>query len=314
MMVAATFFDRLTSLWRELGRRFGGPHRVDADPRQTDEWLRAADTAHAEGRHAQALDLYHRVLDRRRSDLGALRGLREAALAAGRFPEAVDAQQRVLAAASPAERGREADLLAGLHYERARSELDQGRPEAAVAHLRTALRTAREFVPAAVALGDAQRMAGDAREAVRTWERALEYGASFPVLARLERAYRDEGRPTRMIALYRRALERAPDDLSLAVALGRVYLELEMLDEAADQLEKVEARGGDLPAVHGYLAAVFERRGEWREACAEYRRALGLARAWDWPHRCGDCGATVAGWQDRCPTCRRWNSLQPVRS
>ena len=141
-------------------------------------------------------------------------------------------------------------------------------------------------MPAAVALGEAQALAGDPREAVRTWERALEGQPSLPLLARLERAYRDEGLPTRMIALYRRALDRAPDDLALAVALGRVYLELEMLDEAADQLERVEARAPDLPIVHAYLATVFEHRGEWRDACAEYRRALQLGRAWDWPHRC----------------------------
>ena len=48
--------------------------------------------------------------------------------------------------------------------------------------------------------------------------------------------------PSRMIALYRHARRaRAPDDLALAVALGRVYFELEMLDEAADAVR--EARG-----------------------------------------------------------------------
>jgi lipopolysaccharide biosynthesis regulator YciM len=206
----------------------------------------------------------------------------------------------------------EAERLAGLHYEQARAELDRGRPAAAIPHLRTALRAARDFVPAAVALGDAQLMVGDAREAIRTWERALEREASLPVLARLERAHRDDGRPTRMIALYRRALERAPGDLALAVALGRVYLELEMLDEAADQLEKVEARAADVPAVHAFLAAVFERRGEWGEACAEYRRALELAHLWEWPHRCAHCGSPIAGWRDRCPGCQRWNSLRPA--
>jgi len=148
---------------------------------------------------------------------------------------------------------------------------------------------------------------------VRAWERAAEVQPALPLLARLERAYREEGRPTRMIALYRTAIERAPDDLSLAVALGRVFFELEMLDEAADQFEKVEVQAPDLPAVHAFLGAVFERRGETRAAFAEYRRALQLARAFDWPHRCDACGATAAGWQDRCEHCRRFNTLHPAR-
>src|SRR5204863_2682794 len=135
----------------------------------------------------------------------------------------------------------------------------------------------------------AYELTGDHREAVRTWERAAESLPALPLLARLERAYRQEGRPSRMIALYRAAIERAPDDLSLAVALGRVFFELEMLDEAADQFEKVEVQAPDLPAVHAFLGAVFERRGETRVASAEYRRALQLARALDSPHRCDAC-------------------------
>ncbi len=93
------------------------------------------------------------------------------------------------------------------------------------------------------------------------------------MLARLERAYREEGRPTRMIAVYREAIARAPDNVALAVALGRVYLELEMLDEAADELEKVEVRAPDLPVVHAYLATVFEHRGDYA------RRARSIAEA-----------------------------------
>ena len=312
-MVRPFLRARLVALRRELGRVLRTPH-PDTDPRQTEEWLRAADLARANGQHDAALDLYRRVLQRRGSDLSALRGLRETAVAAGLFQGAIEAQQRLLAAAAPAERAEEAELLASLHYGWARSDLDHGRPEAAIPHLKSALRAARDFLPAAVALGDAQLLAGEPREALRTWERALEQAPSLPILARLERAHRDEGRPSRMIALYRQAFERAPGDVALAIALGRVYLELEMLDEAADQLGKVEAQAPDLPAVHAYLAAVCERRGEWQEACAEYRRALGLGRAWEWPHRCDRCGSRVPGWQDRCPTCRHWNSLRPVQA
>jgi tetratricopeptide (TPR) repeat protein len=129
---------------------------------------------------------------------------------------------------------------------------------------------------------------------------------------RLERAYREEGRPSRMIALYREAVSRAPDDLAIAVALGRVYFELEMLDEAADQFERIEVRAPDLPAVHAFLGAVFERRGETREAFEEYRRALRLSRAFDWPQRCSACGATAPDWRERCAQCGRWNTLRPL--
>ena len=210
--------------------------------------------------------------------------------------------------------GVEGERLAIVHYELGRLDAEGGRAGPAAGHWRSALRADRGFVPAAVALGDAQEAAGDTREAARTWERAVEVQPALALLGRLERVYRRDGRPTRMIALYRTASERAPDNLAVAVALGRVYLELEMLDEAADQFEKVEVRAPDLPIIHAFLGAVFERRGETREAFDEYRKALRMARAFDWPHACAACSAAGAAWEDRCPACRRWNTLRPARS
>jgi len=231
----------------------------------------------------------------------------EAARAAGRPDEARGLWEGVLRKSSV-----DGERLAIVHCELGRLEAERGRAGAAATHFKSALRAERGFVPAALALGDAQEAAGDVREATRTWERAAEIQPALALLGRLERVYRREGRPTRMIALYRSASERFPENLALAVALGRVYLELEMLDEAADQFEKVEVRAPDMPIIHAFLGAVFERRGETREAFEEYRRALRLAQAFDWPHACAACGAAGAAWQDRCPACRRWNTLRPT--
>jgi tetratricopeptide (TPR) repeat protein len=208
--------------------------------------------------------------------------------------------------------GRRDEETALLH-EAGRNEFSHGRPAAALGYFRGALRVDRDFLPALVALGAAYDASGDRREALRAWERAAETHSALALLARLEHAYREEGRPSRMIALYRDAIARSGDDVALAVALGRVYLELEMLDEAADQLEKVEMRSPDLPLVHAYLGAVFERRGEVAAAFEEYRRALRLGHVFEWPHACTACGAGVAGWRERCERCRRFNTVHPVR-
>jgi len=131
------------------------------------------------------------------------------------------------------------------------------------------------------------------------------------VLARIEQRHREEGRPTRMISLYRNALDRHPDNLALAFGLGRVYFELAMLDEAAEQFQKMEVRAADLPLIHAYLGAILERRGQFRDAMEEYRRALRLSDSVQWPHHCGACGALHPRWTDRCPSCRRWNTSRP---
>jgi len=160
-------------------------------------------------------------------------------------------------------------------------------------------------------LSDAQLKAGDGREALRTWERALEAQPALPLLGRIEQLHRAEGRPTRMISLYKEAAARHPDNLAVAFGLGRVYFELAMLDEAAEQFEKMEVRAQELPSIHAYLGAIFERRGQLREALEEYRRALRFTESFDWPHRCVSCGAAHPRWVDRCPSCRCWNTSRP---
>ena len=223
--------------------------------------------------------------------------------------ETAELVRRAREAHAAGQRDEEAAYL----HEAGRNELAHGRPAAALGHFRAAIRVDRNFLPALIAFGDAYEAAGEHREAVRAWERAAETHPALPLLARLERVYREEGRPSRMIALYQDAVARTADDLALAVALGRVYLELEMLDEAADQFEKVEVRAPDLPLVHAYLGVVFERRGESAAAFEEYRRALRLGEAFLWPHACSACGATVAGWRERCERCRRLNTIRPAR-
>ncbi len=303
----------LSSLARVLAGLGAGRRRpaTVADDRDVAEILGRALAAHGAGHLDEARTLYRHAAARGRGNVDALRGLRDIAVQSGDWEEAFETQQRVLALAPPEERASEEGWLATRHYERGLADLGAGQPAAAAGHFRSALKIDRHFLPAAVALGDAQEALGEHREAVRTWERAADAQSARPLLARLERAYREEGRPSRMIAVYRGAAERAPDDLSLAAGLGRVYFELEMLDEAADQFEKIEVRAPDSPVVHAFLGAVFERRGETAEAFEEYRRALRLAHAFDWPHRCQACGAEAPTWRDRCARCGRWNVFRP---
>ncbi len=291
----------------------GRPAARGEDDAQTVGLLGRADEARKAGRREEAGTLYRQILQFHRSHLGALRGLRDLVVEGAQWAQALDAQQRIIGAVGSTGRSPETEWLAVIHYELGRAEIARDNASAALPHLKNAVRADRHFLPAALAVGDAHEMLGEHRDAVRAWERAVEIHPALPLLARLERAYRQEGRPSRMIALYREAIARAPGDLALAVALGRVFFELEMLDEAADELEKVEVRAPDLPVVHAFLGAVFERRGETREAFEEYRRALRLGHAFDWPHRCEACGATPPVWQDRCPACRRWNTLRPAR-
>src|SRR5262250_3768952 len=302
LLVAGHRALRLLGLERAPATGENDPQAVDA--------MRAAEAARAGGHLEEARTRFRYIVQRWPAHVGALHALRDLAVETRDWDEAIALQQTIVAQVPSRERHAEAEWLAAGYYELGRLELARGEATAAAGHFRAALRADRDFVPASVALGDALEAAGDPREAVRAWERAAETHPVLPLLARLERAYREQDRPSRMIALYRSAAERAPDDLALAAALGRVYFELEMLDEAADQFEKIEVRAPDLPVVHAFLGAVFEHRGETVEAFAEYRRALRLAGAFGVTYRCQNCRSVTPEWTDRCPRCGRWNTMR----
>ena len=304
---------RLGDLALERGDAKGAlVHHLDAlrGEERPELVLAAAEGFRRTGRPGDAAALLERLLARDHDHLAALRALRDLAVTEGQWARALGAQERIVAL-GPGDRREQQAVLAGIHYQLGRGLLQEGQTQPAIARFREALRAQSDFVPAIISLGDAHIAAGDNREALRVWERAAETQPALPLLARLEQAYRAEGRPTRMIALYEAASARVPESVPLAFALGRVYFELAMLDEAADQFQKVEVREPDLPRLHAFLGAIFERRGQTADAFDEYRRALTLSGAFDWPHRCAACGAEHGRWIDRCPLCGGWNTSRP---
>ncbi|MBI2527128.1 MAG: DUF1049 domain-containing protein, partial [Candidatus Rokubacteria bacterium] len=283
-------------------------HRLQAlrNDERPETLLAVAEDYRRAGRQDDALGIYRDVLARDPDHLTALRALRDLTAELGRWADALPAQERLLRLAPVQERAEEQAWLAGIQYEVGQARAADGDAQAAVTAFREALRVQADFLPAILALGDVHLKAGDAAQAGRVWERGLERQLALPLLSRIEQLHRAEGRPTRMIALYQQAAARAPENLAVALGLARVYFELSMLDEAADQFQKIEVQAPDLPSLHAYLGTIFERRGQVPQAFEEYRRALRSTASFEWPHRCAGCGAASPRWGDRCPSCRRW--------
>jgi lipopolysaccharide biosynthesis regulator YciM len=285
-------------------------HALETDDR-VETLLATGDDHRTLGRIDDAIRMYQRVLARDPGHVTALRALRDVAARHGRWSEALQAEERLIRVVPGEDRAAEEAWLAGIQYELGRLALAAGDAASAASRFRDALRTRHDFMPAALTLGDAHLKMGDTREALRVWERALEKDAIPPLLTRIGEVHRAEGRPARLISLHQDTAARHPDSLAAAFGLGRAYFELAMLDEAAEQFQKIEVQAPDLPAIHAYLGAIFERHGQIREAFEEYRRALRFPGSFEWPHRCAACSATQPSWFDRCPSCRRWNTSRP---
>ena len=96
--------------------------------------------------------------------------------------------------------------------------------------------------------------------------------------AQLAEEYRRAGSNEDAIAICRAGLAIHPGYLSARVTLGRALIEVNELDGAEAELDRVlKSAPENLAAIRG-VAEIHHRRGELAEALVSYRAALALAR------------------------------------
>ncbi len=90
----------------------------------------------------------------------------------------------------------------------------------------------------------------------------------------------EEYRKSRMldeaISVLLKGLERQPGYTSARAALGKIYLEKNMTEEAKNEFENVVSIIPDNLFAHKKLADIYRERGETEKAIAEYKRVIQL--------------------------------------
>jgi|RhiMetdeSRZDD1v2_1073273.scaffolds.fasta_scaffold05918_6 tetratricopeptide (TPR) repeat protein len=200
----------------------------------------------------------------------------------------------------------EVDILAGETY------LVTGRPRDAADAFRRALAASPDKVDALLGLGWASQSLGDDKAAEDAFRRAIALQPSFAVFNQLGAYYTERGRLAEAAAMYRRAIEAAPDsyraysnlggnavlacDFAAAVPAFRKALEIRPTDpiaannlgltllwtgyprEAASTLAQATRNApGDFQVWASYGDALAEN-GEKPRAADAYARAIELAR------------------------------------
>lgn len=87
---------------------------------------------------------------------------------------------------------------------------------------------------------------------------------------------RKSGMLDEAISVLLRGLERHPGYTSARVALGKIYLEKNMINEARDEFEKVVSAIPDNLFAHRKLADIYRELGEAENAAAQYREIIRL--------------------------------------
>lgn len=275
----------------------------------------AAKNWEALGNYTEAIALYDRVLesDRTHPSPEAIQKKLELLEKTGQYAKAITEYQNSRPTLDSPETQ---EILASLHYRLAVQQLKEDDAKGAEQTLKRCQKEHDFYVPGMILLGNLYMQTGRERDARRIWEQTAERKLSTIIFRRLEEYYYNQkGDPKEnlkpVIALYKRLIEDRKAN-HLRLALGKLYLKLEIFDEAERMLLEFQSEDPSIPQVHLLLADIYYRTDKIDKALEEYRFAAELVDIKIADFKCSRCGAMYEYWADQCTSCKRWGTLQDI--
>lgn len=263
------------------------------------------------GRIDEALRYLDEILDHDAENLTALYRKRAFLEKRERWDDLLSLQKTILKLEqSDNDKNREERKLLGYKYEYARAALENNEMEKAEKAFRTLLKMDQNFVPAYLGMAEVILNKGETEETINFLEKGFEQLNSIIILARLEDLLISVGEPGRLIRFYRNALSKTPNDNGLKFLLGKLYFRLEMVDDAIETLNSVDAGVFSTPEFHNLKAELFLKRNQTPRAVDEFRKAYEINTRMLIPYCCTNCGSKAADWSGRCPRCTEWNTYR----
>jgi lipopolysaccharide biosynthesis regulator YciM len=243
--------------------------------------------------------------------LNAYRQFRSLCMSEGAWDRAWEIQQRIEEQLSEMGRSSKAEKKyhLAIRYMLARRHLDEGRPRDAIGILRRLVRVDPSFVPAHLRLGKALLSIGQPESAVEAWDEGYQATGHPILLTTIEDHYLKEEQPRRAIETLKAAVWKSKKDILPRFFLGKLYLRLEMLDEALAEFTRMKSRVTYFPALHYNLAKILERHGNYREAIREMETLLMQAEALRVEYACATCARRYPSWAEHCDRCGEWNTI-----
>jgi lipopolysaccharide biosynthesis regulator YciM len=262
------------------------------------------------GDYFRAEKALQEVLRLEPKNLFGLKGLRDIKTRDGLWVDATAIQKTIVDCEHDKEaQKREKRLLTGILYESASYYAEAGKPAPAFAMLKEALKNDEAFMPAHILLGTVLLKQGNAENAIKVWEKAsARYKGAEPIMLKLEDIYIRESAPEKILEKYRKEIISNPNNINLRLLLARLYLRLEMVDNAIEELERLYQEGEEGSYLLVLLGEAYLRRKQSGKAAHLFQKALGIDKEFLPPFSCSLCGHTQRAWLPKCPVCREWNT------
>lgn len=219
----------------------------------------------------------------------------------GMWEQAIDTTKRLIDRRSAEGRQKIATYQASIGM----TLLKNDKEEEGLHHLKSALKTHKDCVPALIYLGDASYSKKNVDEAISYWRRVVETSPkyAFLTLSRIEEALFDQGKFSETKDLYEGFLSTNEGNVSVHDALARIYVKMGKAESAVAEYKKaLEIDPYCLSAKVG-LARVYAGSGHHENAFNELMTEIKGLKKEVKQYRCSHCGRKSKEFLWVCPGC-----------
>ncbi|MDT8317735.1 MAG: tetratricopeptide repeat protein [bacterium] len=262
----------------------------------------------AKGSFERAIDIL-KDINASHGSIDTKRLLRDAYIEAALFEDASTLQAEILKLAGKTDLDRESSISIQLRYELARKAIKSGRDADGIKMLKELIKKWPESAQPYVALGKLYWKKGEKKSAEESWEKGYSKTSNMIFVFLMEDCYLKENEPQKVIGLYKDLIAREPGNNLMHLFLGKIYLRLEMIDEALEKFEKAGELGLDCPELELMIGEAYFRKERFKDASERFKTAIGYNRRITIPFVCKGCGEKTTEWTGACSSCGEWDSL-----
>ncbi|MHB1660873.1 MAG: tetratricopeptide repeat protein [bacterium] len=205
---------------------------------------------------------------------------------------------------------KEEQVMLGLKYEFGKYLLEsEGDTERSAKRFNQVISQNKNFVPAYISLGDAFIKKGKEREAFDLWERAFLKTGNLALIIKIEDVSIKTNHPENIIKFYQELVYDNPEKWEYRLFLGKLYIRLEMIDEAISNLTAIPSSIFKDNSLNMLLAECYFKRGKYNDASVNFRKALKNQFPVKLPFVCSNCGFVSYSYSSICPSCNLWNTF-----
>ena len=257
---------------------------------------------------SEAEDILSTLTATPRTEGLVLAARRNLASAKKEWSESISMQKKLISTGRVANGDRR--LLVGLQYEQAKELFHAGQTKPALTILRSLQRDRPKFVPAWVLTGDLYIKEAEPEKALATWKEGFVKSNATILLHRLSQYYLDQVQAEKAIEVIAELVFASENDIIPRFFLGRLYYRLEMHEEALREFSLIKPRVFRSPTLNYLLGILEEKLENPEKAAAAFRRAALEGGTLKTEYFCMECQARFQDWNDRCPECASWNSIE----